>query len=138
MKPSIRTAEHVGEWKLSAHADTRTEVFALIAGAIAREVGGVRGAHNPWEAVQVDARDLNALLVEWANELIGRAEAMRRCYDDVRDIRISKHDGTLTLHASVRGRTVADWRSPVKAATYHGIGIARHAGRWRATLLLDV
>lgn len=138
MKGTIRTIEHVGEWKIVARADTRAELFSLVAGAIARAIGGARGARTPWESVQVEARDVDGLLVDWANELIGRSEAAQRSYDAVRGVKLRKRPAGWIVQASIRGADVPAWRSALKAATYHGATVTRHGGRWRTELLFDV
>jgi SHS2 domain-containing protein len=53
---------------------------------------------------------------------------------EVRALRIT--DGR--LEAEIRGRPVAVWQSPLKAATYHGLRLGREGDRWKAVVLLDV
>lgn len=152
MSSSKATVEHVGEWRIEIRADTVEDLFAEVARFVASATGARVGAFGPWEDVVLEARDLEALLVDWANELIGRSEVHARAYSEVRNLVItptvaSSTDGaltpstsevTLTLQAQVRGQPVASWESPLKAATYHGVTVRRIANEWRTDLLFDV
>ena len=137
-----RTLPHVGEWRVELRDDTRSEVFRRVATLIALASGRAEGPFGAWEHVELSARDDVALLVDWANELIGRGEASGAAYADARDIELTPPAGRAApqwrLTAQVRGRAVRDWRSPLKAATYHGARLERRDGRWYATLLFDI
>ena len=134
MRPLSRTEEHVGEWKMTFRADTLEELFAEAARVVSHSCGTTRGAPGEWEAVSLAARDNASLLADWMNDLLGRSEVNARAYEDVRRLRIG--DGR--LEGEVRGRPVTEWRSPLKAATYHGLSVERQGDRWRAVVLLDV
>lgn len=138
MSATTRTLAHVGEWKVEIRGPSRAEVFAEVARLVAAEAGRAAGPPGPWEHVALAARDGAALLVDWANELIGRGEAAGRAYDELRDLAIADAGGEVRLSADVRGRPVPDWRSPIKAATYHGASLDGRRGRWRAELLFDI
>jgi len=131
--------EHVGEWKVSIHADTLEEVFIESARVIARIAGEAASPPEEWEPVEVKSRDAATLLIDWANELLGRSEMAGRAYSEARGIRIRQlPDGTRELSAEIRGRPVAQWTSPLKAATYHGLSLQKANGRWHAVVLFDV
>lgn len=134
MRATSRTEEHVGEWKVSLRADTLEELFAEGARVVSRACGPTSGEPGAWEPVALDARDTPALLVDFLNELLGRSEISGRAYDEVRDLRIV--DGT--LRGEVRGKFVRQWRSALKAATYHGLVLERDGPRWSAVVLFDV
>lgn len=135
------TLEHVGEWKIEARASSLEALFAEVARVIAGAAGPTGGQAGGWEHVELEARDLPALLVDWANELIGLGEVNCRAYADVRDLLITQEAAERSgarLQGEVRGGSVRAWRSPLKAATYHGAVVERDRGEWRAVLLLDV
>jgi len=98
-----------------------------------------------WESVVIESRDYAALLVDWANELIGRSEIMGCAYGDVRSLRVepgpdrSPHPNEpVRLSAEVRGQPVEEWRSALKAATYHDVSVEHTDGEWRGEVLFDV
>lgn len=129
-----RDEEHVGEWKLTLHGGTREAIFAEAARVIARSTGRARGTPGPWQRITLAAPDDAALLADWINELLGRAEVDRRAYGETRRLHIAGG----RLEGEVRGVPVAEWRSPVKAATYHGLDVEREGARWTATVVLDI
>lgn len=137
MSASSRTIDHVGEWRVELRADTLEDIFHEVARVIARAAGTASGSHGPWEDVDIEARDREALLVDYANELVGRSEIERRAYDELRDLAVAEAPRP-RLRARVRGRPVTAWRSPLKAATYHGAKLSRDGHGWRASILFDV
>lgn len=137
MSASSRTVEHVGEWRVELRADTLKEIFQELAHVIARSSGRSSALPGPWEDLEVEARDREALLVDYANELVGRSEIERRAYDELSDIEIHEANRP-RIRARVRGRAVRSWRSPLKAATYHGASLSRDGEGWRAGVLFDV
>jgi SHS2 domain-containing protein len=141
MSATSRTLHHVGEWKVELDASTIEELFAEVARVIAEQAGAPRTRDEglQWEPVTLDATDLTALLVDWANELIGRGEAAGRRYDVVRNLRIDLAAVSAAhLVAEVRGTPVDEWVSPIKAATYHGADVHQTQDGWRAAMLFDV
>ena len=141
-KPRGRTLPHVGEWKVELHGHTRNDLFQRVASLIAFTAGRTSEPPTAWEQVALSARDEVALIVDWANELIGRGEASGAAYTDVRNLEVVPpvgHAGdSWRLTAQVCGRPVAEWRSALKAATYHGAMVERDRGGWRGTLLFDI
>lgn len=141
MVASSRSLQHVGEWKLELRADTVENLFAELARVLAESAGpaGSPLGSEAWERVELEARDHATLLVDWANELIGRSEVEGRAYGDVRNLIIdSSSTGPVRLAADVRGNPVSEWVSPVKAATYHAASVERKGSEWRGVVLFDV
>lgn len=137
--PRSRTEEHVGEWRVSITADSLEELLEELARIIAQPAGRGGGEAVAWESLEVSARDLPTLLVDFANELIGRAEASGVAYDELADVSLVRNaGGGAELHARVRGRRVAHWLSPLKAATYHALKLEQRGVEWRAEILFDV
>lgn len=148
MNASSRTLQHVGEWKVELRADSLEQLFVELARVIAGETGARSAPRSPaatWERVSIESRDYPALLVDWANELIGRSEIMGCSYGDVRSLRVEpgpdrprRANEPVRLSAEVRGQPVEEWRSALKAATYHEVLVAHTDGEWRGEVLFDV
>ena len=134
MHAGSRSEEHVGEWKVTLWADTLPELFTEAARVIARTCGPTRGRPGAWEPVALTGRDVQTLIADWANELLGRSEVNQLAYDETRGLEIAEGK----LRGEIRGRPVTEWRSPLKAATYHGLAVEKRESRWRATILFDV
>jgi SHS2 domain-containing protein len=126
--------EHVGEWKVTLHAHSLEELFVEAARVVGQTGGPMGEVPGEWEKVSLSAPSIEILLADWLNELIGRSEIHRCVYMDVRNMQIS--DGR--LEAEIRGLPVNEWRSPIKAATYHGIVVTQEDDHWQATFVLDV
>jgi SHS2 domain-containing protein len=106
-----------------------------------RQCGGHTTDDEPteWESIEVIARDVRSLLVDWANELIGRSEVTGLAYSELHTVRVSQlKDGSARVSAMVRGRRVAEWTSPLKAATYHALSLEKNDHEWHAEVLFDV
>jgi SHS2 domain-containing protein len=128
--------EHRGELELRIDAGSLPELFAEAGRALAQLMHGTAlDAPEGWsEDVMVNARDLEALLVEWVNELVFRSEIAKVLFTQFEITHVSDR----RLLAAIRGTRVAQLRNPVKAATYHGLSIVEHAGGFTAKVILDV
>jgi SHS2 domain-containing protein len=133
-KPVCRATEHVGEMRLVIHADSVGDLFAEAGRYVARQCGTATGAPGSPIRVSLGARDLATLLVDWINDLIGRGEIAGLAYSDFRSLSVVE----CHAEALVAGRRVVRWRSPVKAATYHGARVEQRKNRWRAEVLIDI
>ena len=148
MTASSRTLQHVGEWKVELRADSLEQLFVELARVIAGETGARSAPRSPaatWEHVSIESRDYPALLVDWANELLGRSEIMGCSYGDVRSLRVEpgpdrppRANEPVRLSAEIRGQPVEEWRSALKAATYHEVLVEPTDGDWRGEVLFDV
>ena len=98
--------------------------------------------------IEVEAGDLEELLVAWLQEILYRREQRRQvvCTFEVESLRPPSADAPARLVAVVRGETWDPARhrlgTEVKAATYHGLEITREfAGEgevYRVQVVLDV
>ncbi len=128
--------DHTGEVLVRLAAPALPALFDQAALALAELLGGdlPRGARGESERVELHASDLEALLVEWLDELIYRGERARRIYRDVHVNRIERE----SLVATVRGDEAVALRTAVKAATWHRLRIASTPEGVEATVVLDV
>jgi SHS2 domain-containing protein len=128
--------EHRGELELRIDAPSLPALYAEAARALA-EVMHATPLEPPagWsDEVVVNARDREALLVEWLNELVFRSEVGKALFTEFEITHLSQRQ----LVAAVRGTRVRELRNPVKAATYHGLAIVERAGGFTARVILDV
>ncbi len=128
--------EHRGELQLRLEAPSLAALFVEAGRAVAELMRGdapePRTEHTA--GVTLSAGDREALLVDWVNELVYRAEVDKVIFDA---FEIHALTGR-RLEASIRGARVVRLRNPVKAATYHGLSIEDGPGGLAATLVLDV
>lgn len=132
--------EHTGEVLLEVTAPTPEELFAQAGRALAELLAGKEqltlhpATDTGPESVVVDARDREALLVAWLNELVWRSETNKRVYSDFTVESVDDH----RLVATVRGFEPNFIRTAVKAATLHRLRIQHDGDQLHATVVLDV
>lgn len=130
--------DHTADVKLRLRGPSFAAVAAEAGRALARlELGGVATAPSgAWHTIAIQAADRSALLVDWLNELIYRAESQRWVAAEFEVVAAT--DTALEVRA--RGVTVDATPSRVKAATFHGLRVApiREGDGWEAEVVLDV
>ena len=133
---SHEVLEHVGELELRVRAPDLPGLLREAGVALAAEL--LRGqAGRPDDGVvllEVEAADRAALLVDWLNELVYRADAEGRVLTDFDFEHVDEHG----LRCRARGVRAAAC-VPVKAATFHGLAVETDAdGALQARVILDI
>jgi len=98
----------------------------------ARGGAGVNSRHVHLRGVD----DVEALLVDWMNELILLTEEGKACLADVR-VEVVGEDG-LRARVDVVDCNPRPEGTELKAATYHQLAVRHTDGGWEATLYFDV
>jgi SHS2 domain-containing protein len=139
MEPGTYQFEpHTAEVQIRLEGTSLPELFEEAGYALAELMLGEELPETPPEAEQeyvtLEAGDTEALLVDWLNELISRADMRKRVYTHfvVDDVSEGK------LRARIRGQRPSVLKTAVKAATFHGLEILEHEDRFTATVVLDV
>lgn len=135
-RPRHRLVEHTGELELRLEApdfgSLLEEAARALADVMAEDAAGAPTA--PPERVELTAADREALLVDWINELVYRADVHKRVYAEVR----VEHAEPGRLQATLRGREPSSPKTAVKAATWHRLRVADTPSGVEATVVLDV
>ena len=128
--------DHVGEVRLRVEAPTLAGLFEEAARGLAELMAeGVSGKDDErGETVMLQARDREALLVDWLNELIFLSETRKRIHTDVHVYRVTD----TALEAVVHGAFPETLRTAVKAATLHDLAVRQSPAGFAATIVLDV
>ena len=128
--------EHTGEVQLHLVAPTLPQLFVEAGLALAELIAedGIPTSEDPAEVVEIQAGDLEALLVEWLNELIFRGETQHNVYRELSVTNVSDR----RLRAEIRGTRPDHLRTPVKAATFHNLDVSLQPDGYSATVVLDV
>ena len=136
MKSTVELVEHPGEVRLRLRAASLGDLVGVAGRALAEvELGHPPGpARGAWRDITVHGRDREALLVHWLNELIYLAETDRWVGVEFAADRATDTE----LRMRVRGMSVDEAPSRVKAATFHGLRITGVAGGVEAEVVLDV
>jgi protein archease len=128
--------DHTGELALRVEASTAAGLFEEAGRALLELMSGEGRSHDldVEEVVEVSSPDREALLFDWLNELILRAEVGHVIFGEFHVESASDRE----LVARVFGWRVARLQNPVKAATFHEIAIRESAEGYEATVILDV
>jgi SHS2 domain-containing protein len=136
VSPASEFLEHTAEVRIRVRAASFGELAAEAGRALARiELGSTPALPvGPWRLIEVPASDRGALLVDWLNELIFRAETERWVAVAFQ----VTGDAETGLRARARGVPLAEAPARVKAATFSGLEIRPVPGGLEAEVVLDV
>ena len=133
---SFEIIEHTADVGIAAEAATLPELFEQAARGLA-DISGTwtPGAPEKEVRVQLDARDLPALMVDWLNELMYLQEIHDAHYSSVVVERVDQGrlDAKVGLTATDRGTGTA-----VKAATFHKLVVEPRSEGWFTRVYVDV
>jgi SHS2 domain-containing protein len=141
-QPAFEILEHTADIGLRAWGATAEALFENAAWGLA-DILGARATAEATDqkpvagpAVNARAADIEALLVEWLNEVLFALERSGACLADVEALKVvsDEADGNLLLVACDGQKT----GSELKAATYHQISVRPENGGWTATVFFDV
>ncbi|HWV37542.1 MAG TPA: archease [Vulgatibacter sp.] len=134
--PGHRIEGHTSEVRLALQAPTLRELYEQAAAALSgvmclgsRPAPGAR----PLD-VRLEARDAAALLVDWLDELIYQVEQTGLVFPAPK-IHVAS---ARRLHATITGEEPVEWKTPVKAATFHDLRVEEGDDGFRAVVVVDV
>jgi SHS2 domain-containing protein len=130
--------EHTADVGLRVWAPTIDELFAEAAIGLVDVMGAAPGPTAKREDIDVDAPDIDGLLVDWLSEILFLFEAREIAPAEVR---VHVADDGKSLRAWIEGPSTdefIDHGPAVKAVTYHGLEVKRLEAGCEATVYLDV
>jgi SHS2 domain-containing protein len=139
-RPPFEEIEHTADWALRV----RGADYAALFQAAARGMFGLLAELDAVEPtierrIALQSLDVEALLVDWLNELLYLAEAEQVVFTRFELARIDvAPDGGATLDARAWGGSAPELRKTIKAATFSGLAIQRTAAGLQVDLVFDV
>ncbi len=139
----IRTLEHTADVGFEVSSPAAPGLFEGAARALLSVMfeGGLPRTGRRRERLELEAPDLETLLVRWLEELIFRVQTRGAVPVRTR-VRLDPAPGGWRLEAGLEEVPLAEvadrFATEVKAATYHGLVVEEADGRWRARVILDV
>ncbi len=135
IEPRHEVLEHVGELELRLCAPSFAALLREAGVALAAELLRGQAGEPVAETVpiELEGADPAALLVDWLNELVYRADAdgvVLTAFDFGR-----ADEGGVSCQARGVRAVIA---VPVKAATFHGLTVAAVEGGLEARVILDI
>jgi len=87
------------------------------------------------EQIEIHSLDINALLVDFLNEVLAKSDIYNCIFDKVK---IEKLTGN-SIKGIIEGRNVKEFSKEIKAVTHHGLNINQDKnGDWKAIILFDI
>lgn len=126
---------HTADVRLRVTAPTLEELFRDAMRGMYAVMRGEPGERRVSATIRVhDSADTTALLVDFLNEILGRAHVAREMFTDAS---FTRFDDT-SLDAEVTGFAPASFEEDVKAVTYHEADVRRDGDQWTTMLVFDI
>lgn len=128
--------EHTADVAIRAYGHTLADLYANAAYGMFQLACGAEkiAVTGPARHVELTARDREALLVNWLNELLYMQDEHHEVYTEFTITELSD----TRLKALVRGGPPTCIYKHIKAATFHGLEIEENANGFVATIVFDV
>ncbi len=136
--------EHTADIGLQISANSEKELFQhSLEGFSALVCHSGEIKRNRMFVIDINARDMGALLVEWLNEFVYLFDVHGFIPSRIRTMSISKlHDGSIGIQAQVEGDTYDPKRHilnrEIKAATYHNLNVDLSQSPFTARVFFDL
>ena len=128
--------EHTADVGVRSWGPSLEEVFRQATLGLLDIVGAWVPGSGAVETIEVEARDLGGLLVDWLGEVLYLQEVRDVVVAAVTVERVT--EGRATGSIEISQRPVEIEGTAVKAITYHQLSVERQGDRWVATVYLDI
>ena len=127
--------EHPADVKVQSFGKTKEELFlnAMI-GMVAVLRPKIKNQKSKCK-IRVKSVDLNALLVDFLNEVLYLVQTNKEIYNNIKFIKFEDKK----LEAELTGSKIESFSEDIKAVTYHGLEIKKNKkGLWEGIVLFDI
>lgn len=137
---------HTADLRLEVYGATLEELFVNAAEALARVLVGKKPLLHvvaPSEQLKIKSENINALLVDFLNEILAKSQINKAVYK-VKSLSViaspnaSAEAKQSHLEAALSGTAVLEFSEDVKAVTYHEANIKKEGEIYKARLVLDI
>jgi SHS2 domain-containing protein len=134
---TVEELSHTAEIGVRVGADTPAQLFGCVAEAVFQMMGADMNSRAPnhLHTVNLDAYDIESLMVDWLSELLYLHETTNQIFTECEVTDWTEN----SLTATVSGRLPKE--PPVmhvKAITYHELEVKAVDGRWLAQVYFDI
>jgi SHS2 domain-containing protein len=127
--------EHTADIAIRVWGRDLAELFANAAYGMGSLLGVVKDTgHTVKRTIELDAGDVEILLVEWLGELLFFADKDNLVFTDFDSLEVT----TTQLRARVRGRRIEERRTYIKAVTFSELEITQTSTGYRTVIVFDV
>ena len=128
--------EHTADVGLRAWGDDLPDVFETATHALADISGTWSSGIGDPAAIEVHATDVEAVLVDWLNEVLWLQVSRDAVLTEVHVDRVDDSGAAGRVSLAPRDRELEG--TAVKAVTYHQLEVARDQRGWMAQVFVDV
>ncbi len=128
--------EHTADVGFKAWADTIEQLFVESTKALLDINDAWRPGGGEEVGVEVSARDLAGVLVDWLAEVLYVQESRDAVITDIHVVDVQETRAVGNLQCAPRAETLEG--TAVKAITYHQLKVERGDGSWIAEVYVDV
>lgn len=131
-----RYIDHTADIGLEVESDTLDGLFVDAAIGLTSLVFDIEKINEEvQEVIELEAMDIESLLVRWLNELIHKCFVERKVF---KRFRVSVDEHSVSLKASISGQKyTAQPHTEIKSATYHNLNIKKSNG-YSVEIIFDV
>jgi SHS2 domain-containing protein len=135
MSQRFEEIEHTADVAIRVWGSDLAELFANAAYGMACQLADPGEAEQAIaQSVELDAFDVETLLVSWLGELLYLGEREECVFTDFDVIEIT----TTRLQATIRGRSIHEHRRHIKAVTFSDLEIVRTGKGYETVVVFDV
>lgn len=134
--------DHTGDIAVALSGRSLAELFGDAAAAFTDSITALDSVEpkRP-EEVDVDAPELDLLLVDFLSELLYRFDT-RGWLTRFAEVEVNEKDAGWSLQGTLRGERLEpnrhDVKILIKAVTYHGLHVREADGLWTANVVFDI
>lgn len=136
LNPPYKSLPHTADLRIKVFGKTKKELFAnALRGMFeAIEPAYKKDAVEIRRSVQINSKDLDALIIDFLNEVLYLSDINNEAYDKIAIERLSDQE----IKAIIFGKRVTGFREEIKAVTYHGAHLRKVKGRWEVEIIFDI
>ncbi len=127
--------EHKADIRLKITASTIRELFQGALEGMTSIIKSEETEREPIEEkIEVSSLDINALLVDFLNQVLTLSDVYNAVFDKVEIEKLTKQE----IQGKIKGQKVDKFKEEIKAVTYHNLAVEKKDGIWQATVLFDI
>jgi len=128
---------HTADIKIQVFGKTKKELFlnAILGMNVILKPEILSNRLGAIKKIGIKSVDINALLVDFLNEVLYLSQVNKEVYEDIRFVKFTSKE----LKGELIGKKIKFFGEDIKAVTHHGLMIKQGKKRlWQATVLFDI
>ncbi len=125
---------HTADTKIRVFGNTKQELFLNAVKGMTAILKFSGKGKSVCRKIEVNSLDLNALLIDFLNEVLYLTETNREVYNDIK----FKNFSDSQLQGELEGNKIESFGEDIKAATYHDVEIKKKNNIYQVDILFDV